>query len=162
MPGQQQRFQEMLGPSVSALGCELLGVQVSRGSRHTVLRLYIDRPEGITLDDCERVSHQVSGILDVEDPIEGEYSLEVSSPGEDRPLFLESHFQRYAGHEVRVRLAVPVEGRRTVTGTLAGMDGDTVTVTDGDREWRLPMDQIAQARLVPDRGEATGAREQAG
>ena len=150
MPGQQQRFQEMLGPSVAALGCELLGVQLSRGRQHTTLRLYIDRPEGITLDDCERVSHQVSGILDVEDPIKGEYSLEVSSPGEDRPLFLESHFERFSGHTVRVRLGVPVEGRRSVTGTLLGVSGRDVVVKDTENEWHLPLEQIAQARLVPD------------
>jgi len=150
MPGQQKRFQAMLGPSVAALGCELLGVQVSRGRTHTVLRLFIDRPEGITLEDCERVSHQVSGILDVEDPIEGEYSLEVSSPGADRPLFDAEQFRRFTGHAVRVRLAVPVDGRRTVTGLLEGTDGDDVLVREGETLWRLPLEQVAQARLVPE------------
>jgi ribosome maturation factor RimP len=149
MPGEQKRFQDMLGPSVQALGCELLGVQVARGRKHTVLRLYIDRPEGITLEDCERVSHQVSGILDVEDPIDGEYSLEVSSPGADRPLFDAEHFARFAGHLARIRMGVPVDGRRSVTGVLEGMDGEDVVVREGDAVWRLPLEQIAQARLVP-------------
>jgi ribosome maturation factor RimP len=150
MSGEQQRYREMLEPSVRALGCELLGVQLARGPRHTLLRIYIDRPEGITLEDCTRVSQQVSGILDVEDPIEGEYSLEVSSPGEDRPLFIEEHFERFAGHRVNVRLAVPVSGRRRVTGLLVGVsDGDIVVEEEGT-QWRLPVDRIAQARLVPD------------
>ena len=150
MPGQQKRFQAMLGPSVAALGCELLGVQLSRGRSHTVLRLFIDRPEGITLEDCERVSHQVSGILDVEDPIEGEYSLEVSSPGADRPLFDAAQFRRFTGHEVRVRLGVPLDGRRSVTGRIEGVDGDDVLVREGETLWRLALEQIAQARLVPE------------
>lgn len=150
MSGEQRRIYEMLAPSVAALGCELLGVQVSRGRRHTVLRLYIDRPEGVTLEDCERVSHQVSGVLDVEDPIDGEYSLEVSSPGADRPLFQEEHFRRFAGHAVRVRLALPVDGRRNVSGTLKGVADGNVLVEHEGAEWRLPLEQIAQARLVPD------------
>jgi ribosome maturation factor RimP len=91
----------------------------------------------------------VSGILDVENPIEGEYSLEVSSPGEDRPLFLEEHFQRFSGHQVRVRLAVPVDGRRSVTGTLRGVHGGEVVVQHEGVEWRLALEQIAHARLVP-------------
>jgi ribosome maturation factor RimP len=140
----------MLAPSVEALGCELLGVQLSRGPRQSQLRIYIDRPEGVSLEDCERVSHQVSGILDVEDPIEGQYSLEVSSPGADRPLFLEEHFRRFAGHQVRLRLAVPLEGRRNLTGRLEGMDDGEVLVALEGRQWRLPLEQIAQARLVPE------------
>jgi len=140
----------MLSPSVEALGCELLGVQLSRGPRHSLLRIYIDRPEGVTLEDCERVSHQVSGILDVEDPIEGRYSLEVSSPGADRPLFLEEHYRRFAGQRVRLRLAVPVDGRRSLTGTLEGAAGGEVVLNDEGRLWTLPLEQIAQARLVPE------------
>ena len=149
MPGEQKRFQDMLGPSVQALGCELLGVQVARGRSHTVLRLYIDRPEGISLEDCERVSHQVSGILDVEDPIDGEYSLEVSSPGADRPLFGAEQFARFTGHPARIRLGVPVDGRRSVTGVLEGVEGDAVLLREEETLWRLPLEQIAQARLVP-------------
>ena len=149
MVGEQRRFHEMLAPGIEALGCELLGVQISRGARHSLLRIYIDRPEGITLDDCEKVSHQVSGILDVEDPIKGEYSLEVSSPGEDRPLFLEAHFKRFKGHRARLRLAVPQEGQRNLTGTLAGtQDGQVMLDVDG-RQWQVSLEQIAQARLVP-------------
>ena len=150
MSGEQQRFHEMLAPSVEALGCELLGVQLSRGPRHSVLRIYIDSPDGITLDDCEKVSHQVSGILDVEDPVAGEYSLEVSSPGVDRPLFMEEHYRRFVGHRVRMRLAVPLNGRRNLTGTLLGAESGEVMVDLEGEPVRLPLEQIAQARLVPD------------
>ena len=150
MSGEQQRFREMLGPSVRSLGCELLGVQLSRGSRHTLLRIYIDRPEGITLEDCTRVSQQVSGILDVEDPIEGEYSLEVTSPGADRPLFTQEHFERFSGHRVNVRLAVPVSGRRRFTGMLVRVSDGEIVVEEEGTQWRLSVDQIAQARLVPE------------
>ena len=150
MVGEQQRFHEMLSPSVEALGCELLGVHVSRGPRHSVLRIYIDKPEGITVEDCEKVSHQVSGILDVEDPIKGEYSLEVSSPGVDRPLFLEQHYQRFAGHRVRIRLALPLHGRRNMTGALVRAGQGNVVVDIEGQQLTLPLEQIAQARLVPD------------
>lgn len=150
MSGEQQRYREMLGPSVLALGCELLGVQISRGHRHTLLRIYIDRTEGVTLEDCTRVSRQVSGILDVEDPIEGEYSLEVSSPGADRPLFIEEHFERFAGRMVNVRLAIPVSGRRRVTGLIVGVTDGEIVVEEEGTQWRLPVDRIGQARLVPD------------
>ena len=165
MSVEQQRFYELLAPSIEAVGCELLGVQISRGRQHTVLRLYIDRPQsemgtsdsapnsgeqGITIEDCTRVSHQVSGVLDVEDPIAGEYSLEVSSPGDDRPLFRLEHYERFIGHRVRARLTVPVDGRRGVTGPIVGIENGKVVIEEDDVQWQLAMEQIALARLVPE------------
>jgi ribosome maturation factor RimP len=160
MSVEQQRFYELLAPTIEAVGCELLGVQISRGRQHTVLRLYIDRlqggalaeeeEQGITIEDCTRVSHQVSGVLDVEDPIAGEYSLEVSSPGDDRPLFRLQHYERFIGHRIRVRLAVPVDGRRSVTGPIVSVEDGKVVVEEDSVQWRLAMEQIALARLVPD------------
>jgi len=175
MSVEQRRFYELLAPSIESVGCELLGVQISRGRQHTVLRVYIDclRSEvgqiapgqsdsgqrhgehtglGITIEDCTRVSHQVSGVLDVEDPIEGEYSLEVSSPGDDRPLFRLEHFKRFIGHTIRARLVVPVDGRRSVTGHIVGIEDGKVVVEEENVHWQLAMDQISLARLVPDRG----------
>lgn len=140
----------MLRPAVEALGYELVGVELLRNGRQSLLRIYIDTETGITVDDCERVSHQVSGVLDVEDPIRGEYTLEVSSPGLDRPLFNAEHFERFAGREVRVKLKVPVEGRRKIRGTLAGVHDGNVLVQEGDEAFSLPMDAIATARLVPE------------
>ena len=160
MSVEQQRFYELLAPTIEAVGCELLGVQISRGRQHTVLRLYIDRlqggtlageeAQGITIEDCTRVSRQVSGVLDVEDPIAGEYSLEVSSPGDDRPLFRPEHYERFIGHRIRARLVVPVDGRRSVTGPIVGVEDGKVVVEEDSVLWRLAMEQIALARLVPD------------
>ena len=92
----------------------------------------------------------MSGVLDVEDPIEGEYSLEVSSPGDDRPLFRLEHYERFVGHKIRARLTVPVDGRRSVTGHIVDIENGEVVVEEDGEQWRLAMDQIAIARLVPD------------
>ena len=149
MLAEQSKLHMLLSPAVEAQGCELLGVQISRGRRHTVLRLFIDTEAGITVEDCERVSHQVSGLLDVDDPLEGAYHLEVSSPGDDRPLFLREHFERVQGERVRVRMAVPVSGRRSFTGELMAVSADEIRVREAEMEWDLPFSQISMARLAP-------------
>lgn len=142
---------ELLGPAVEALGCELVGIEYLPSGKHSVLRLYIDKPEGVTLDDCQSVSHQVSGILDVEDPIAGQYTLEVSSPGLDRLLFTAKDFERFAGHRVTIRNRLPIDGRRKFSGILLGLEHDDVVIRiDDDTEILLPLDQIDQARLVPE------------
>jgi len=144
------RLQSLIGPSVTALGYELIGVEYAAQGDGGLLRVYIDSPDGITVDDCERVSHQVSGVLDVEDPISGPYRLEVSSPGVNRPLFTPEHFERFAGERVRVRLEVLVEGRRNITGVLQGLsDGKVVIIEDGE-ERRLPLEAIDKAQLAPE------------
>jgi ribosome maturation factor RimP len=139
-----------LEPVVSAMGYELVGVEFEGRGRHGVLRVYIDKPNGITLADCERVSHQVSGWLDVEDPIPSHYNLEVSSPGLDRPLFKPEDYQRFVGSRVRLRVDPPLLGRRKLSGTLLGLHGDQVEIdADGD-ELSVPLAQVTQARLVPE------------
>ncbi len=144
------RLQELIAPLVAALGCELVGVVHVPQGRHSLLRVYIDSAAGITLDDCERVSHQISGVLDVEDPIRGQYVLEVSSPGLERPLFGKEQFARFAGQRAKVRLHTPLNGRRNFTGMLAGMrDGQVVIVEDG-AEFALPFENIDKAQLVPE------------
>jgi ribosome maturation factor RimP len=141
---------KIVEPAVTGLGYELVGVEYHPQPRNGLLRVYIDQPEGITVDDCERVSHQLSGVLDVEDPIRGHYTLEVSSPGLDRPLFTVEQFERFAGNRVRIRLSAPLAGRRNFSGRLCGVENDNVVVeVDGD-ETRLPLDSIEQARLVPE------------
>jgi ribosome maturation factor RimP len=130
-----------------------VGVQYHASRNRSLLRVYIDRAAGITLDDCARVSHQVSGVLDVEDPITGEYDLEVSSPGLDRPLFSREHFERFGGQRARVTLEAPIEGRRRFTGELGGVRGDAVSVWVDGEEYLLPFDAIASARLTPDGSE---------
>ena len=142
--------QKPIEAAVRGLGYELVGVEYLPQGRSSLLRVYIDTPEGVTVEDCERASHQISGVLDVDDPIRGQYVLEVSSPGLDRPLFTAEHFQRYAGSRVRLRLSPPLEGRRNFSGVLQGMRGDAVVVAQDDGEVEIPFHLIDQARLVPE------------
>ena len=132
------------------MGYELVGVEFSQGGGRTVLRVYIDHERGITLDDCAAVSHQLSGVLDVEDPIAGNYELEVSSPGLDRPLFEAAHYERFRGHRARIRLAAKMEGQRNFEGVLAGVADGCILLEVGDEIRKLPLDGVESARLVPE------------
>lgn len=144
-------LQGLIRRPVEALGYELVGIEMfSKGRFGAVLRVYIDHQDGIDLDDCSTVSHQLSGILDVADLITSRYDLEVSSPGLDRPLFELAHFERFKGHKVRVVLATLVQGRRKFNGILAGADGDDVLVEEGEVIYRVPFEQVETARLAPD------------
>jgi len=136
---------------VEPMGYELVGVQhLPRGKGGSLLRIYIDHEKGITLDDCSAVSHQVSGVLDVEDPLPGQYDLEVSSPGLDRPLFEAGHFLRFRGHRARIKLRAKVEGRRVFEGPIDAVEGERVTlVVDGERR-TFELGAIESARLVPE------------
>lgn len=141
---------ELLEPVVSAMGYELVGVEYLAQGRHSLLRLYIDSESGITLDDCERVSHQASGVLDVEDPISGVYNLEVSSPGLDRPLMKLEHFQRFVGHKIKLVSQAPINGRRRFTGLLSAVrDQDVVLEVDGV-EVVIPIDAVEKANIIPE------------
>jgi ribosome maturation factor RimP len=148
----QERVQALLEPLVEELGYELLCIELHGAGKHSLLRLYIDAPQGIGLDDCERVSREASAALDVADPIAGQYRLEVSSPGLDRPLVKPEHFRRFAGSQARVQLRLPLEGRRRFVGRLVGVEQDEVVMdVDGSR-YRLPLEQVEKARLVPEYG----------
>ncbi len=142
----------MLGPTVRALGCEIWGVEFRPRGQSALLRVFIDGLDGrdVTLDDCERVSGQVSALLDVEDPIATKYRLEISSPGLDRLLFRREHFERSVGEQVDVQLAFPFEGRRRLKGLLAGVEDDDIVVRIGEDEYLLPLSQIRRTRIVPD------------
>lgn len=143
-------LRDMLEPGVRALGFELVEVEYKgAGGGQNVLRVYIDSPKGITVDDCARVSRQVSALLDVEDPIAEAYVLEVSSPGLDRPLTRREDFARYAGETVKVRMSEAVLGRRNFKGTLVGLEGDAVVVVVDNERFSLPIARIERARLVP-------------
>jgi ribosome maturation factor RimP len=144
----KERLLELLEPTVTAMGFELADLDAHVG-RRGLLRLYIDRPGGVTLDDCQRVSEQVGAWLDVEDPLPGSYVLEVSSPGFDRRLRTAAHFERFGGEQARIELKDPRDGRRKFVGRLAGVEGGVVVLeVDGERV-RLPMSEIAVARLAP-------------
>jgi len=143
-----KQLQAIIEPAVTALGYELVGIELLSQGKHSVLRVYIDHEEGISVDDCADVSHQVSAVLDVEDPITGLYTLEVSSPGLDRPLFTEAHYQRYTGQQAEIRLRSPLEGRRKFKGRLQSVqDGQVVIEVDGV-EYSLSLDNIEKANLV--------------
>lgn len=132
------------------MGYELVGVELVAGERRgEVLRVYIDREGGILVTDCTAVSHQISGVLDVEDPIKGDYALEVSSPGMARPLFELAHFARFVGQEVKVKLGRPLEGRRNYKGVLSGVEGDDVLLQVNEQLVRIAFEQIDSAKLIP-------------
>ena len=141
---------ELVRRTVEALGYEHWGLELlSRPRAGHLLRVYIDGADGIGLADCEKVSHQLSGVLDVEDPIRGDYVLEVSSPGMDRPLFEKEQFERFKGQLARVKLSVALEGRSNFKGTISGVEGDRIVMLVDGEPVRLPFSQIAAARLVP-------------
>lgn len=139
----------LIEPVVTAMGFELWGIDYLSQGKHSRLVIYIDHADGVSVDNCADISRQVSAIMDVEDPIAGEYRLEVSSPGMDRPLFRLDQFSRYAGHHVALKLRAPFEGRRKFQGVLAGTEGDEVLVQIDGEEYCFPIDGIDQARVVP-------------
>jgi ribosome maturation factor RimP len=146
----KDKLLELLSPEVEALGYELVEVDAPAPGGGGVLRVYIDHEDGIGLEDCERVSHRISGVLDVEDPIHGHYVLEVSSPGLDRPLRTEEHFRRQAGRLVKVVLAPGRPGRRRYKGRLVGATNELIELeVDGERV-SLALSDIESARLVPE------------
>ncbi len=149
MSSKLEQLQALLAPVVEALGYECWGIEFLSQGRHSLLRVYIDHPDGILIDDCEKVSRQISGVLDVEDPITNEYTLEVSSPGMDRPLFVLEQFVRSVGEQVRIRLRSPFEGRRNFQGLLRGVEGQDVVVLVDDHEYLLPIDLIDKANIIP-------------
>jgi ribosome maturation factor RimP len=154
-------------PAVIAAGYELVDVKFTMEQGGWVLRVYIDRPPpettSVDLNDCERISRELSALLDVEDPIPHNYSLEVSSPGIDRPLRTVEHFRRYLGSEAKVALEPPLRlddgsERRNFRGVLASVEDDHVIVAVDGRPFRLPIRDIEQARLVPDWDAVLGAK----
>jgi len=144
----EQKLTDILRPAVTATGKELLGVEFISAGNNSVLRLFIDHENGIDVDDCAEVSRQVGAVLDVEDPISSEYSLEVSSPGIDRPLFELSHFQQVIGETVNVKLSMPLNGRRKFKGILVTIENDTLIVDVDGVDYELVLNNVDKANLV--------------
>ncbi len=149
MSSRHDQLTVLIEPVVKALGCVLWGLEYLSQGRRATLRVYIDKEGGVNLDDCEKVSRQISSVLDVEDPIQGQYALEVSSPGVDRPLYTLAQFSRYVGERVNIRLRVPFEGRRKFTGTLSGVEDNDVLVVVDEHEYLLPVETIEKANIIP-------------
>lgn len=148
------RLTALLEPTVSGLGYELLGIDRGRGGGAQLLRLYIDHEKGISVEDCERVSRQVSDVLDVEGAVRGEYTLEVSSPGIERPLFTLEQHRRFVGEQVAVRLRVPLEGRRRLRGVLQAVGEDSIVVDVDEGRFEVPYQTVERSRLAPDWAQA--------
>jgi ribosome maturation factor RimP len=145
-----ERLTLLLEPVVEALGYELLLLEFSPHAGSASLRLFIDRPAGVKLEDCERVSREVAATLDVEDPIPQNYHLEVSSPGFDRPLVKPAHYRRFLGEKVKVQLLAPVAGRRKFSGVLLEAGETEIALQTTEGPVRLALADVERARLVPD------------
>ena len=145
----RDRDEEAFALCVRVRALELVGVEFVGGGGHGTLRVYIDRDEGVSIDDCASISHQISGILDVEEPIKQAYDLEISSPGIDRPLFKLADFERYAGSTAKIKMAVGVDGRKNFKGRLQGVaDAKMVEIEVDGEVFSLPHADIARANLV--------------
>ena len=165
MAAKKQLLDDIIRPVVEGLGFECWGIDFLSQGKHSMLRIYIEskdadqqtelgedgkeRESGIELGDCEKVSRQLSAVLDVEDPIVGDYTLEVSSPGMDRALYEQSHYERFKGHQVALKLRMPFEGRRKFNGLLKGVEGNDVIVQVDQEEFLFPVEGIEKANIVP-------------
>ena len=147
---QRDQLIRLLEPVVEGMGYELVELELVGVGGSRTLRLFIDSPTGISLDDCEAVSEAIGEVLDEDDPIPDAYNLEVSSPGVDRPLRKEADYDRFAGERVKVRTFAPIEGQRNFTGTLAGLDQDSVVLDTPEGRVEIPRSQVAKAHLVAD------------
>lgn len=147
----QQQLFDMFEPTVSALGYELVGIEYISQGKHSIVRIFIDADKGITLDDCQQVSGQISGILDVEDPIKGEYSLEVSSPGSERPLFRIEHFEQFLGQAVALRFHGMIEKRRKLKGNIIAVEDGKITISElgTELEFSFDFEEIDKANIIP-------------
>jgi ribosome maturation factor RimP len=144
----------LLEPPIEAMDYELVDIEFARDGRGGTLRIFIDRraadsQDGVTVDDCAQVSHAVSEVLELQDPIKGHYTLEVSSPGSDRILRTRAHFERFVGERILAELKLPLDGRRRFIGVLKSLEGDTIVVEVDGKAHSLPLDRIQKARLRP-------------
>ncbi len=141
---------ELIQPSIESLGLVLWNLEYSTRGHKGLLRVFIDQPErGANIDDCEKVSREISAVLDASDPFSSAYTLEVSTPGLDRGLFELDHFRQFVGYQVKLRLRTPWEGRKNFNGLLAGVEGEDVVVRQEEEEFLFPLDLIDKANLVP-------------
>ena len=143
------RLHIQIEPTIAGLGYELLGIERGRANDAQLLRLFIDAPAGITVDDCERVSRQVSDLLDADQLIQGDYTLEVSSPGIERPLFTLAQHARFIGEQVLVRMRTPLDGRRRLKGALRAVHAESLLVEVEDTLVEIPFRDVERSKLAP-------------
>ena len=147
----EQKMAELVAPTVEMLGFELWGLEYIPAGKQSTLRIYIDRPDeaSVTVDDCGKVSHQISALLDVEDPIQSAYMLEISSPGMDRPLFKPAQFSAYQGQTVQVRASGEILGRKRFKGVMTEVSDDGIVVEVDNEAYDIPFEMIEKANVVP-------------
>ncbi len=143
-------LRDRLASLVSGMGYEFVGCELQRHGRNALLRIYIDSESGIKLDDCSRVSRQVSAMLDVEDPIQGQYTLEVSSPGLNRPLFEIAHYLKMIGNRAKLKLYAPVNNQRNVKGVIVRVEGMDIHLLVDTVEIVVPFSNIEKANIIAD------------
>lgn len=144
----ENKVELLLKPLVENMGYELWGCEYLAQGKHSVLRVYIDKADGIGIDDCQRVSQEVGALLDVEDPITSNYSLEVSSPGVPRPIFYIWQYQRYLGKTVHIKLYQPFQGRRKYVGIIHSADDNELVILIDDAQHHFPISNIVKANLI--------------
>jgi ribosome maturation factor RimP len=147
---QSRKLTTIVQPVVEAMEFEFVGLEYASNPKNPVLVVYIDHPDGIHVEDCAAVSREVAAILDVEDPIAGHYTLEVSSPGLDRPLFTQEQYANFTGHQAQISLFAPEAGRRRFKGVILGAADGQVQIEQDGEAVVLDYSNIAKARLVPD------------
>ncbi len=144
----EKKLTDMFSPVIESMGFELVAVEVSGDGGRAVMRVFIDSPDGITVDNCADISYQVSGILDVEDPLRGKYTLEVSSPGLDRPLVTLEHFNQFMGERMKIRCLEPVLGRKRFTGRLESIENETLIIAVDNEVYEIPLEIVEKANLA--------------
>ncbi len=146
-----QNLTQLFEPVICSMGYELVGIEFIDRGQQGILRVYIDREAGVDIEDCASISHQLSAILDVEEPIQQAYDLEISSPGVDRPLFKREDYERFSGRKVKIKLAVALDGRRNFKGKLQGVsESRNVSIVIDDEVFEIPLSDIAKANLIGD------------
>lgn len=144
----ENRLTQMLSGTIESLGFQLWGIEYLQAGKHSTLRIYIDSENGIFIEDCAETSRQVSAVMDVEDPISHEYTLEVSSPGVDRPLFTAEQYARYVGEEVKIQLTMPVDGSRNMRGDVVAVEGQMLTLVVDNQTKTVAIDNIRKGNLI--------------
>ena len=145
---QNQNLLDLFEPEITTMGFELLGIELIKNGHISLLRVYIDKFKGVNIDDCVLVSQQLIGLLDVKDPIKGQYNLEVSSPGIDRPLFTDEQLKKYIGHIVMIKLREKYRGKRKITGVLEAVDNLEIIIKCNENNEKIPSELIDKAKLA--------------